>query len=140
MIFAVASIRAAAPRKEAKMVSATAPIAQEESTFATPAEPARVDRAIAGMERNGFTVVRAASADEARRIVLELIPDGATVYHGASKTLDVTGITRAVETSARHDPLRLRVRSMDRATQGDEIRRMTAAPDVMLGSVHAITE
>ena len=29
---------------------------------------------------------------------------------------------------------------MDRATQGDEIRRETAAPDVMLGSVHAVTE
>ena len=29
---------------------------------------------------------------------------------------------------------------MDRATQGDEIRRVTAAPDVMLGSVHAVTE
>ena len=29
---------------------------------------------------------------------------------------------------------------MDRATQGDEIRRLTASPDVMLGSVHAVTE
>ena len=29
---------------------------------------------------------------------------------------------------------------MDRATQGDEIRREAAAPDVMLGSVHAVTE
>jgi hypothetical protein len=29
---------------------------------------------------------------------------------------------------------------MDRKTQADEIRRLTAAPDVMLGSVHAVTE
>ena len=29
---------------------------------------------------------------------------------------------------------------MDRRTQGDEIRRLGAAPDVMLGSVHAVTE
>jgi hypothetical protein len=29
---------------------------------------------------------------------------------------------------------------MDRATQADEIRRLGAAPDVMLGSVHAVTE
>ena len=29
---------------------------------------------------------------------------------------------------------------MDRKTQGDEIRRLTASPDVMLGSVHAVTE
>jgi len=29
---------------------------------------------------------------------------------------------------------------MDRKTQADEIRRLGAAPDVMLGSVHAVTE
>jgi hypothetical protein len=29
---------------------------------------------------------------------------------------------------------------MDRQTQADEIRRLSAAPDVMLGSVHAVTE
>ena len=29
---------------------------------------------------------------------------------------------------------------MDRKTQGDDIRRLSAAPDVMLGSVHAVTE
>jgi len=29
---------------------------------------------------------------------------------------------------------------MDRATQGDQIRREAASPDVMLGSVHAVTE
>jgi LUD domain len=29
---------------------------------------------------------------------------------------------------------------MDRKTQGDEIRRLTSSPDVMLGSVHAVTE
>jgi len=29
---------------------------------------------------------------------------------------------------------------MDRKTQADEIRRLTSAPDVMLGSMHAVTE
>jgi hypothetical protein len=29
---------------------------------------------------------------------------------------------------------------MDRQTQADDIRRLGAAPDVMLGSVHAVTE
>jgi hypothetical protein len=29
---------------------------------------------------------------------------------------------------------------MDRETEADEIRRLGAAPDVMLGSVHAVTE
>ena len=33
-----------------------------------------------------------------------------------------------------------RIRSLDRTTQADEIRRLSAAPDVRLGSVHAVTK
>ena len=40
------------------------------------------------LEANGFNVLRARDAAEARRMVLELIPDGATVHHGASQTLE----------------------------------------------------
>jgi hypothetical protein len=108
--------------------------------FGTPADGARVERTSAALEANGFTVLHAADAAEAKRIVLGLIPAGAQVHHGASQTLEVTGITEAIEHSGRYEPLRPRIFSMDRATQADEIRRLTAAPDVMLGSVHAVTE
>src|SRR5690242_17423581 len=87
-----------------------------------------------------MTVLRAKDGGEARRLVLDLIPDGADVHHGASKTLDVTGITAAIEESGRYDAIRPRIWSMDRATQADEIRRLMSSPDVMLGSVHAVTE
>jgi len=52
----------------------------------------------------------------------------------------MTGITEAIEGSGRYDPVRPRIWTMDRKTQGDEIRRLTSSPDVMLGSVHAATE
>ena len=39
-----------------------------------------------------FRVLRAADAAEAKRIVLELLPAGAQVHHGASQTLDTIGI------------------------------------------------
>ncbi len=108
--------------------------------FGTPADETRVRRATTALEANGFNVLRARDAAEARRMVLELIPEGATVHHGASQTLDVTGITEELETSGRYDPVGPRIRGMDRSTQGHEIRRLSAAPDVMLGSVHAVTE
>jgi L-lactate utilization protein LutC len=108
--------------------------------FGTVADEARVERAAAALEANGISVLRAADKAEAKRVVLGLIPDGAQVYHGASKTLEATGITEAIETSGRYDPVRPRIWSMDRQTQGDEIRRLTSSPDVMLGSVHAVTE
>jgi L-lactate utilization protein LutC len=122
----------------------TAPIrSTERSTkqrFDTLAGEARVRRAANALERNGITVLRARDAAQARGIVLGLIPEGAQVHQGASQTLEVTGITQELEASGRFDFLRARVRSMDRQTQGDDIRRLTAAPDVMLGSVHAVTE
>jgi hypothetical protein len=108
--------------------------------FGTVGDDARVKRATAALEANGIKVLRAADAAEAKEIVLSLIPDGAQVHHGASQSLEVTGIIQAVDTSGRYEHLRPKLSSMDRKTQGDEIRRLGAAPDVMLGSVHAVTE
>jgi hypothetical protein len=108
--------------------------------FAAVADEPSVTRTAAALEANGISVLRAANAAEAKRIVLDLIPDGSQVYHGASQSLDESGIAEELERSGRYEPLRPRVFSMDRATQADEIRRLTSAPDVMLGSVHAATE
>lgn len=108
--------------------------------FATLAGDIRVRRTTAALEQHGFTVLRARDGAEAKRIVLGLIPDGAQVHHGASQTLEATGIADELEKSGRYEPVRPRIWSMDRDTQADEIRRLSAAPDVMLGSVHAVTE
>jgi hypothetical protein len=108
--------------------------------FSTTAQQARVKRTAAALETNGMTVLRAANAAEAKRIVLGLIPEGSQVHHGASQTLETTGIAAEIEQSGRYDPVRQRIGSMDRKTQGDEIRRLTSAPDFMLGSVAAVTE
>jgi hypothetical protein len=108
--------------------------------FATSADDASVQRAAAALEANGITVLRAADAAEAKRIVLDLIPEGSQVHHGASESLDAAGITQEIETSGRYEDIRSRTFSMDRETQADEIRHLGASPDFMLGSVHAVTE
>src|SRR6266571_4110501 len=108
--------------------------------WATKADEAGVKRTMAALEANGITVLRASDAAAAKLIVLDLIPNGSQVHHGASQTLDLVGITDEIDKSGRYEPLRPRIWSMDRKTQADEIRRLGAAPDVMLGSVHAVTE
>src|SRR5438270_739834 len=104
------------------------------------ADDVRVTRTMAALEANGITVLRASDAAAAKRMVLDLIPDASPVHQGASPTLDVLGITYEIEKSGRYAALRPRISSMDRRTEGHEIRRLGAAPDVMLGSVHAVTE
>ncbi len=108
--------------------------------FSAPAEEDRVARTAAALEANGITVLRAPNSAEAKRMVLDLIPVGSQVHQGASASLEAAGITGEIEKSGHYRPLRPRLHSMDRATQADEIRRLSASPDVMLGSVHAITE
>src|SRR5207247_5215626 len=108
--------------------------------FGTLPDEARVSRAAAALEGNGITVLRAANAEEAKEVVLGLIADGSEVHHGASMSLDVTGITDEIDKSGRYESLRPRLFSMDRETRADEIRRLGSAPEVMLGSVHAVTE
>jgi bisphosphoglycerate-independent phosphoglycerate mutase (AlkP superfamily) len=103
-------------------------------------DDSRVTRSAAALEGHGISVLRAANAAEAKRIVLGLIPDGSEVHHGASLSLDVAGITDEIDKSGRYESLRPRIFSMDRQTRADEIRRLSSAPDVMLGSVHAVTE
>jgi hypothetical protein len=108
--------------------------------FGTPADEGRVLRTAAALEAHGMRVFRAADAAEAKRIVLGLIPSGTQIHNGASQSLEVSGIADAIENSSHYDAVRPRTMSLDRATQADEIRRLSAAPDVMLGSVHAVTE
>ncbi len=108
--------------------------------WGTRADDVRVKRTMAALEANGMTVIRAADAAAAKRIVLDLIPDASPVHQGASQTLDVLGITYEIEKSGRYAALRPRIWSMDRETEAAEIRRLGAAPDFMLGSVHAVTE
>jgi hypothetical protein len=110
------------------------------SRFAALADDARVTRTAAALEANGISVLRAANADEAKRIVLDLIPTGSQVHHGASQSLEVSGIADEIERPGRYEPVRPRMLSMDRETQADDIRRLTSSPDVMLGSVQAVTE
>ena len=108
--------------------------------FATLANEARVTRAAAALEANGITAIRAANSAEAKRIVMGLLPAGAQVHQGASQSLQETGIADEILNSDRYEALHPRIWSMDRETQADEIRRMSASPDFMLGSVHAVTE
>ena len=62
------------------------------------------------------------------------------MFTGASETLRLSGIDEDINASGRYDAIRTRSRAMDRATQLAEIWRLMSTPDVIVGSVHAVTE
>ena len=123
----------------------TTPIATIErlpvnEAFAVPADRAALNRAAEALKVRGMEAHIVETAAAAKDLVLSLIPMGAEVGQGASLTLEQTGITEAVEKSGNYDSVRTRAYAMDRATQMNQIRALTAAPEIQLNSVHALTE
>ncbi|MFF4457323.1 LUD domain-containing protein [Streptomyces goshikiensis] len=119
------------------MSTPTTPTATD---FARPAPAPRLEQAAAALREHGFAVELLDDAAAARHRVGELIPAGVSVLTGASETLRLSGIEEDLNACGRYDAIRPRVLAMDRATEGDGIRRLISAPDVVVGSVAAVTE
>ncbi len=108
--------------------------------FAELASGEQIATAAAALERNGIRPLLAATGADARGLVRSLLADGAEVYNNTSQTLEAIGVADDIERSGRYQPLRLRLYRMDREMQRREMRTLAAAPDYVVGSVHALTE
>jgi YkgG family uncharacterized protein len=108
--------------------------------FAAPASETELESLAGKLRERNFEVLIVRNGEEARAEVLHRIPDGAVVHSGKSKTLEDAGLFKELMEGDRYDFVRKRTMKMDRNTQRDEMRKAGAAPDIMLGSVHAVTE
>jgi len=108
--------------------------------YATPASETVLEALAARLRERNFEVLIVDDGDAVREAVLERIPAGASVHSGKSKTLEDAGIFSALMEGEEYDFIRKRTSKLDRATQRDEMRKLGSAPDVMLGSAHAVTE
>jgi hypothetical protein len=110
------------------------------ASFTDPAPVERLERAAAALTGHGFAVEILDDAAAARTRVKDLIPEGASVFTGASETLRLSGIEEDINDSGRYDAVRQRSRAMDRAAGRNEIRQALSTPDVIVGSVGAVSE
>ena len=115
-------------------------MAMTTTDFAAPATGGELEALAERLRERNFEVLIVKNAAEAKAEVMKRIPEGASVHSGKSKTLEDAGVFEELMSSDRYDFVRRRTSKMDRNTQGDEIRRINSSPDVMLGSVHAVTE
>ena len=135
----VESIEFRSPAHEAAVARARA--LRATSDFARSADPSTIEATVAALRDKGYDVHVAEHADDAKRIVLDLLPDGAEVGQGASQTLDELGITHELEESGRFDAVRKHTRSMDRSTPEGlrAMRKLGVGPDWYVNSAHALT-
>ena len=108
--------------------------------FGRIASAEQIERTAQALRANNVQAVVAGSGEEARKLVLELLPEGAEVYANISNTLETLGLTDEIDKSGRYNAVRTKVLSLDRRTQADDIRILRARPKIIVGSVHAVTE
>jgi hypothetical protein len=116
------------------------PSKEAEAEFSRVASKGQVSAVANALERNGITCIVVDFGEEARKVVRSILPVGAEVYNNTSRTLEVIGVAEDIERSGQYQPLRPRLYQMDREMQVREMRQLSASPDWLVGSLHALTE
>ena len=119
---------------------AQGPSVEAQAAFSRVASEQQIRAVAIALERSGITAIVVDSGEEARAAVRSILPVRAEVYNNTSRTLEVIGVAEDIERSGLYQPLRPRLYRMDREMQGREMRQLSAAPDWLVGSVHAVTE
>lgn len=110
------------------------------SVFSHLASKERIAKTIQALEANGISAFVVENGDEARQRVLDLLPEGAEVFTTGSRTLEAIGLTSEINESPRFQTVRPRLMTLDRQKHERERRHLGASPDIVIGSVHAVTE
>ena len=107
--------------------------------YATTATADQIEITIKALEQNGIQAELVSKA-EIKQKVLDMIPHGAEVLQASSVTLDTLGISEAINNSGDYNSVKAKLARMNREVQGREMQVIGAAPDYVVGSVHAVTE
>ncbi len=99
-----------------------------------------INKTIAALKENGIEAEVVGNGEEAKKRVLELIPEGSEVMTMTSMTLEAIGLASEINESGRFNSVRKKLSAMDEETQAQEMKRLGAASKFVVGSVHAVTE
>jgi acyl-CoA hydrolase len=109
--------------------------------YSIAAKEERILRASGALKLNGFTVHVVDTLNLAKDLVEGLLPLDKEVFTGQSLTIKQTGLDDVINgPESKFKSLRKEMGKLDRSTQFRQLVKMGAAPDVIVGSVHAITE
>ena len=108
--------------------------------YAKLADDAAIQKTAEALKKNGISVIVVETEEEAKKKVLELLPQDAEVMNMTSMTLEAINVASELNESERFNSVHNKLNTMDQKTQGAEMRRLGAAPEWVVGSVHAVTE
>jgi hypothetical protein len=111
-----------------------------DESFAKPASEESIQRAAKALKAHNFSVEVLDTVAEARAYVNSILPKDQSILTASSETVRISGLDEDINRSGRFNAIRPQLEKMDRSTQRTEMRRLGASPDVVVGSVHAVTE
>lgn len=109
--------------------------------YNTLATTERLTKTISSLSNKGYKVHSVENNSEALETIKSLIPEGASLMNGTSKTLEAIGFTELLKSKNHkwnnlHEAI---VNEKDPAKQS-RLRKESTISDVYVGSVHALTE
>jgi len=109
--------------------------------FSRAASEESIRIAAESLTKNGFEVRVVDSPADARISVEKILPLDKTIFTASSETLRLTGLDQLINGPDRkYMSVRHELAKMDMNTQFRQMLKIGAVPDVVVGSVHAVTE
>lgn len=109
-----------------------------DETFAQPASEDRILRAASALKAHNFSAHVVDTAADARVLLSGLLPKDKEIFTANSETLRLSGIAADIDSGSSFRSVRSKLVGLE----GDIRAQIAsgAAPDVVVGSVHAVTE
>ena len=108
--------------------------------FSKLASDKTIEKTVKSLEKNGIKAIVVGNGGGAKKKVLSILPEGAEVFTMTSQTAEVINLAKEINESKRYNSVRNKLMAMDRNTQSREMTKLGAAPEFVVGSVHAVTE
>lgn len=109
-----------------------------EDSWSKTADKTVVEKTMKALKASGIDAVFVKTRDDARKEVLKLIPKGSQVMAMTSETLRLSGIADEIDKSKDYKSAK-KAFSEGKLGESDK-RKLGAAPDYVVGSVHAVTQ
>ncbi len=110
-----------------------------DETFARPADDEALSRTAKGLRERNYDAHVVDTVADARALVRDLLPRDKAIFTASSETLRHSGLLADIDDGEEFVSLRAQLADVDPTDMRRQIT-MGATPDVIVGSVHAVTE
>jgi acyl-CoA hydrolase len=111
-----------------------------DESFGRAASEESLQKTAAALRTRNFAVEVVDTPADARAYVSSILPKDKSIFTPTSETVDLSGLDEDINNSGKYNAIRPQMMKLDYKTQRAEMLKMSATPDVVVGSVHAITE